>query len=154
MKKNNVLRVVLIILIGFTVLFIWGNSVLGRDASTQQSDDVRSFLQNAVDLLGLPWQVTAQVVRKTAHFLLFFLLGTEITLYRLCGRKLDRRDISSILCCVFSVAFLDETIQIFSKRGPAITDVWLDVSGGVTAMLLVFALYYLIAACRRKRGRG
>lgn len=154
MKKNNLLRIALIILIVLTVLFIWGNSVLGRDASTQQSAGVRGFLQNVVDLLGLPWQVTTQVVRKAAHFLLFFLLGTEITLYRLCGRKLDRRDISSILGGVFTVAFLDETIQIFSKRGPAIPDVWLDISGGVTAMLLVFALYYLIVACKRKHGKG
>lgn len=154
MNKNRLLRIVLIVLMVMTIAFIWGNSLLGRQASTEHSDTVRGFLQKIAELLGLQWTLTIPMVRKAAHFLLFFLLGTEWTLYRLCGRQLNRQDVGSILSGVFTVAFLDETIQVFSKRGPLITDVWLDISGGVTAMLLVFALYYLINACKKKRGRG
>lgn len=154
MKRNKIWRTLLLIFIVLTILFIWSNSIFGREASSRQSGWVREFLQNTFDLLGIPVQVTEHAVRKLAHFLLFFLLGTETTLYALCGRQLDRRGIGNILGVVFAVAFLDETIQIFSGRGPAITDVWLDISGGVTALVLVIALHYLIAACRRKRGRG
>lgn len=153
MKASKLLRAVLLILIICTVLFIWAHSCLGKEASSAQSGWVRDFLQNLVDLLGLPVQVTSHVTRKLAHFLEFFLLGLEVTLYGICGRALDRHDVVWIPGTVFLVAFMDETIQIFSGRGPAIADVWLDIAGGVTAMLLVFALYYLASACKRKRGR-
>ncbi len=153
MKVNKLLRIVLLLLIICTILFIWTQSCLGKDASSAQSSWVRQFLQNAVDLLGLPIEVTVHATRKLAHFLEFFLLGLEVTLYGICGRTPDRHDIVWMPGTVFLVAFMDETIQIFSGRGPAITDVWLDIAGGVTAMLLVFAFYYLVAACKRKRGR-
>ncbi len=151
MKKNKLLRAVLLILIVCTVVFIWTQSCLGRTASSTQSGWVRDFLQNTADLLGLPIQVNEHTVRKLAHFLEFFLLGVEVTLYGVIGGKPDRRDVLWMPGTVFLVAFMDETIQIFSKRGPAIADVWLDIAGGITAMLLVFALYYLVSACKRKR---
>jgi len=153
MKRNKFLRIVLLILIVCTIAFIWGQSCLGKDASSAQSGWVRAFLQNVVDLFGLPLQVTSHFTRKLAHFLEFFLLGLEVTLYGIAGGTLDRHDVLWIPGSVFLVAFADETIQIFSGRGPAIADVWLDIAGGVTAMLLVFAIYYLIAACKRKSGR-
>ncbi len=153
MKKNKILRAFLLILMVLTVLFIWGNSVLGREASSAQSGWVRAFLQSLVDLLGLSIEVTMHGVRKLAHFLEYFVLGTEMTLYALCGHKLDRHSIGGVLGTVFAVAFLDETIQVFSNRGPMITDVWLDFGGAVTALLLVAALQYLIDACKRKRSR-
>lgn len=154
MKKKTVGQVILLVLMVITVLLIWGNSLVGRDASMHQSDVVSGFFQNLAQLLGLSTVISSQVIRKTAHFLAFFLLGTEATLYCLCGRKPDRYDLGKIIGFVFITAFLDETIQVFSGRGPMITDVWLDIAGGVTAMLLVFALYSLINVCKRKRGKG
>ncbi len=150
MTKNKILRLLLLILIILTLLFIWFNSLQGREDSSLQSSRVRVFCQQVLDLLGIPIALTDHLVRKMAHFLEFFLLGMEMTLYGIAKRALTRRDISDIVMILFGSAFVDETIQIFSGRGPAISDVWLDVSGGITAMLLVFALYYLIAACRRR----
>ena len=153
MKKNKLLRILLIVLIICTVAFIWSQSCLGKTASSSQSGWVREFLQNMVDTLGLRIQIEELVVRKLAHFLEFFVLGLEVTLYGIIGGKPDRNDVLWMPGTVFLIAFADETIQIFSKRGPAIADVWLDIAGGVTAMLLVFALYYLISACKRTGGK-
>lgn len=153
MKRNKLLRIILLIFIVCTVLFIWSQSCLGKTASSSQSGWVRDFLQNAADLFGLPIQVNEHTVRKLAHFLEFFVLGVEVTLYGIIGGKPDRHDVLWMPGSVFLIAFMDETIQIFSKRGPAVADVWLDIAGGVTAMLLVFALYYLISAYKRKRGK-
>lgn len=150
MKKSKIFRVILVVLMALTLLLIWGNSLVGKDASMHQSNVVSGFFQNLAQLLGLSVLVSAQVVRKTAHFVAFFLLGTEATLYSMCGKKPVRRDLGRICVFIFGTAFLDETIQVFSGRGPQITDVWLDAAGGITAMLVVFALYYLITVCKRK----
>ncbi len=152
MKKKKLLRAILLILIVCTIAFIWGNSLLGKEASGQQSGWVREFLQNVADLLGLRVTVDEYVVRKLAHFLEFFLLGLEVAWFGVCKHKPDRRDLVDMFAAVFTVAFLDETWQIFSGRGPAIADMWLDISGGIAAMLLFFALYYL-ASCKKTRSR-
>ena len=36
----------------------------------------------------------------------------------------------------FFVAFIDETIQIFSGRGPQIRDVWVDLLGASIGLLI------------------
>ena len=42
------------------------------------------------------------------------------------------------------VALLDETVQIFSDRGPAISDVWIDVLGYFVANILVYLIAFLV----------
>lgn len=44
------------------------------------------------------------------------------------SRLLHGRMLTSVRFA-FYIAFIDETIQIFSGRGPQIADVWLDVFG-------------------------
>ena len=46
------------------------------------------------------------------------------------------------------VAFLDETIQIFSGRGPMVSDIWIDLAGGVFGSLIIDSLLCLL---KRKR---
>jgi VanZ family protein len=41
-------------------------------------------------------------------------------------------------------AALDETIQIFSKRGNSVLDVLLDISGGASAMLVICIVYIIL----------
>lgn len=150
MNKRKIWRSVLLVLIILTVLFIFSHSVVAKSTSLQQSGWVRTWLQSGLDALHIPLNLTSHLVRKIAHFVEFFILGAELTCYRMCGRKLGRQDITGVLCTVFAVAFADETIQIFSARGPAIADVWLDVLGGAVAMLVVFAIHYLALALRKK----
>ena len=47
--------------------------------------------------------------------------------------------------------FIDETIQIFSGRGSAIRDVWLDFSGAAAAILILAAIRVLFS--RRQSAR-
>ena len=47
-------------------------------------------------------------------------------------------------------AISDEIHQIFSGRGPRVTDVLIDFSGAVCGILLIHGIAYLIA--RRKKG--
>ena len=154
MKKRKVWRVLLSVLLGLTVLFIWSNSLRGREASSEQSGWVLQFLQGILDGLGISLSLTVHFVRKAAHFTEYFLLGVQAALYGCVVTGVNRRRVWDMCCAIGGVAFLDETIQIFSQRGPAIADVWLDMAGGAVGLILCFALYFLIVSCRRKKRRG
>ncbi|CDF57708.1 VanZ family protein [Thermobrachium celere] len=68
------------------------------------------------------------IVRKNAHFILFFLLGLIAYLY-LDHTKLKNKLIFSLLLC-FIYAVLDEIHQYFVPgRGPKFTDVLIDTTG-------------------------
>ena len=80
-------------------------------------------------------------VRKLAHVAEYAVLGLLVcktaSCYRLCGS----RRTSVCLCFLgFFVGFLDESLQILSRRGPAIADVWLDAAGFAVGYLCLFFL--------------
>ena len=57
------------------------------------------------------------------------------TAFSQLGRgKWAKRALTTLLVA-FAVAFLDETIQIFTGRGPMIQDVWIDLSGAALGSL-------------------
>ena len=54
----------------------------------------------------------------------------------------------NVLFSGFTVAFFDETIQIFSGRGPMIADMWIDLGGFVCGSLITAAI--VIPVMRRR----
>ena len=55
------------------------------------------------------------------------------------SRLLHGRMLTSVRYA-FYIAFIDETIQIFSGRGPQIADVWLDVFGACCGTVIISLL--------------
>ena len=51
-------------------------------------------------------------------------------------------------------ALTDETIQIFTGRGPQVQDVWLDFAGGAAGLLVMLALWALLRGVLRSRRRA
>lgn len=111
------------------ILFIWGHSLLPRDLSSQES----GFLLELLTLLFGSWRISHHVLRKVAHFVEYFLLGTAL---RLSGA---RPSLLRTLNGGLLVAFMDETLQIFSGRGSSVADIWLDLSGVLVGALLTLA---------------
>lgn len=104
---------------------------------------VRPFLE----LFTGTGNVTEHLVRKLAHFTEFSILGVEAGfVFGFYLRERSSNMWSALLKAVASCAFaalIDETIQVFSGRGPAITDVWIDTAGallGAAIVLLVISL--------------
>ena len=131
-------KTIYIILFCLILLFIWGNSILSREVSGAIS-------QFIADLFGGEHGATEEghhFVRKLAHFSEFAALGAVYWL--LVGEYTTdraRRVLSSAFVGIF-VPLTDETIQIFSGRGPLITDVWIDAAGYLTGVVLaVFAIF-------------
>ena len=91
-------------------------------------------------------------LRKIGHFVEFAILGTEVALFVLFFARKLRYGIFSL---IFSplVALFDETIQIFSNRGPSITDVWIDTAGFISFGALVYLLYFTVIFTKKKLGK-
>ena len=88
-------------------------------------------------------------VRKLAHFTEFFILGTELSGLLWLER---RRSVQSYLNIWFAgelCALLDETVQIFSGRGPSVADVGLDTAGATCGIFLLLGIRVLCGKVRR-----
>ena len=96
------------------------------------------LLEPVLEMVVGEGNVTEFLVRKLAHFTEFFVLGLELLTFFAYRKPLFPQAFLLALTHGFFAAFLDETIQIFSGRGPMIQDVWLDVCGfavGASLML-------------------
>lgn len=137
MKKQNKSRNVLMALLLLTVVLIWGQSVLPVPMSNSESKAVTEQIVKPVETAVTgKTSATNNVVRKYAHAIEFLVLGVEMML--LCGTK-GKPSYAAFSYCG-AIALLDETIQIFSGRGPAIADVWIDLlgaAGGIAAVCLI-----------------
>lgn len=140
-KQRN--KKILIVLIVFTLAFIFGNSLIDRENSSKESSWVLVLVQPFLEFFVGRGNVTEHLVRKLAHFSEFALLGFELCLFfQIQAGTLQKAVLLSVSHGLFS-ALTDETVQIFSHRGPQIQDVWLDTAGAVfgvciTLLLLLF----------------
>ena len=134
MKKT---RKVLLIIILVTIAVIWGQSMLNMEDSSTESSWVMNLVTPVLEIFVGRGNVTEFIVRKIAHFTEYFVLGLELELY-LKRKWLLAAGVG------FVVAFMDETIQMFSGRGPLISDVWLDFFGCITAVAVVGCVMWII----------
>lgn len=147
MKKTSKFLLILILL---TLGFIWGNSILPAEVSDSISNPVLNFVRRVVGL-GLPetgsalW-ISPHLIRKLAHASEFLVLGLEAALL---ARNQFRRFASHLLLFGLGVGMLDETIQLFSSgRSCQVSDVWIDFSGYLLGILL---MWLICKAFRRTR---
>ena len=154
MRKVEKLEKLLAVFIVLTLIFIWGQSVMDRELSSEESGFVMRLVTPVLELIVGKGRVTEHLVRKIAHFCEYALLGAEMSLFFAGKRRRKREGLLLAMAHGLFVAFVDETIQIFSGRGPAITDVWIDFAG-ITAggIFLLDVLIVWIHAARRRKTR-
>ena len=143
-KKTRI--IIFGIILALTLAFIWGNSMLSKEASGAISHLL-------ADLLGGEQGSTDEghyLLRKAGHFCEFAFLGV---IFQLFVRELTgdsaRRVLASALVGV-SVPLIDETIQIFSNRGYALPDVWIDISGYALGTSLAILALWAVHLLRKK----
>lgn len=149
MKKQKTWIVIISIIIVANIVFIWGNSLKSRSESQLLSLGVLQFIRPFLDAIFSPENVTDHLVRKLAHFTEFGALGVEFVLLTILLKKVR---LQSILNCLFAgliVALTDETIQLFSARGSQVSDVWLDFSGVVTGVMIIWLIFTLVNATKK-----
>ena len=139
-----------LLIMAATLGCIWQQSTLPPASSSEVSGGVLALLSplfGGSD--GVIGAFLSRYIRKIAHFTEYAILGLEGEAF-LAGRR-------SVAATAASVAFgalagaVDETIQIFTGRGPSFFDVLIDLSGYVSAILAVRAIVALIAWKDQKR---
>ena len=145
MKLKRICAVAAILIL----IFIWGNSFFPKSVSSDLSIWVMSLISKVVtgDLSAQGSVSDAGVLRKVAHFTEFFAFGTAISVYVRMTVSDKRTRILALSLLGMLVALFDETIQIFSGRGPQVSDIWIDIAGYTLGVLVVAAVVTL----RRKK---
>ncbi len=127
---------------------IWGNSLLPPEISGEMSRFVASLL-GGTDSGG----EANLFVRKAAHFLEFAALGASFALLsRTYEWDRHKRALSQAFVGIF-VPLCDESIQMFTRRGPSLSDVWIDIAGYTTGAVITLAVCFLIEKNKTEKSR-
>lgn len=124
---------ILSVLMGLTLLFIWGQSMVPAGLSSRESSRFVDMVNGLISAAGSSFSVTDHMVRKTAHFLEYAVLGAETALRNKWkfvvspGRSGKNPETVFFWICV---PVIDELIQYFTPgRACMIRDVLLDICG-------------------------
>ena len=150
MKRRRFWLGLLALLILLTLGFIWGNSMKSIPESQAMSLSLLSRIKPLLDAIFGPDRITDHIIRKTAHFCEFALLGAELRLLFLLLRQRGLQGSANSLFAGLAAAVADEAIQIFSQRGSRVADVVLDFSGVFFGALVIVLIAFL---CGRRRER-
>jgi len=154
-RTTNIFKYSLLVLIVLTLTFIFSRSFMSREESSEESESVSGWLSEIISPETGFGSFFYDNIRKIAHFVEFGALGAELTLYALLFLKLSYKiSLPLTQLSAFFAAFIDETIQIFSNRGPMIADVWLDLFGSLTCSGVTLGIYFLIKTICDKKRRG
>lgn len=123
------------------------------DLSSEESGRMLKILYPILSKILPDKVVTDHLIRKCAHFSEYAVLGMELSgLFSISKRRLFKDGMVFLPAWLsgFLIAFIDETIQIFSSgRGAMIADVWLDSMGALTGILLILLMKKILK--RRSR---
>ena len=141
---KRMFSVLLALVILLTVAFIFYNSSLPPEQSSQQSGAVGGIIAEIIPPETELGGFIQKYIRKIAHFTEYGLLGIELAIF--CVLFTERKFLFSLRALFFAgaVALVDESIQIFSKRGPSVSDIWIDIGGYVFFSLLALAVMAVI----------
>ena len=82
------------------------------------------------------------IVRKTAHFLEFFILGASLTVISfIIEKKFLSPWIFMPMFFTLAAAVADEFVQSFTGRTSLVSDIVIDFSGGFSGILLITIIY-------------
>lgn len=149
MKQLTLPRAILLLLILATLCFIFLRSMKAPADSAAESDKVRDFLEDVLPPDSETTDFVLTNVRKIAHFSEFGLLGILTVLFAATYRP-HAVFVGRWLVFGFFAAFFDETIQMFTSRGPAIADVWIDVGGYIFYSLLTLLILTPVLLIRKR----
>ena len=142
--KNKKLWILCLLVLAQTA-FIWCNSMASVEDSGAFSGGIMLFIKNFIDPGDrLDPEFFHHIIRKTAHFTEFFLLGM---LYTFVRRQIHfPKRASFALLAPFAglfTAVCDEWIQSYTGRGSSVRDVMLDFAGVLCAVVVVEMLFCL-----------
>ena len=157
LKRHAKLLISLLLI--FQMLFIFAMSSFGSDSSNAQSSQVIQILHQVFPSLsshtsGLDASALAFIVRKTAHFTEYAILGLLFSFFyrQILPQKNGLRLFVLAILSSFLYACTDEIHQLFVPgRSGQFTDVLVDTLGAFCGCLLLLAIRRLRKAWRAHR---
>lgn len=147
---NNWARGLLTGTVVLFILFIFLNSSLPAQQSSTISGGAVEEINALLRRIGVSWEVTDHMVRKTAHFLEFMGLGILLFLAMRSHSPRPAHHFFTGLFIGLAVPVSDEFLQLFVEgRSGQVSDVMLDFSGFAAGTLIFFMIFFL--ATRKKR---
>ena len=150
LNLRKVSQISLIVLMIATLAFIFIQSMLSPETSSAESDAAGDIIAEIIPPETPPGEYVQNNLRKIGHFVEFAILGLEVTLYVILFLRRIPYAVGALVLSPL-VALFDETIQIFSGRGPMISDVWIDVLGFVSSTAVVYAIFFVFTAIQKGR---
>lgn len=138
-KCKKIAQIVLLLLIISTVASIFIQSTKSQKESTEDSDKVGEIIEEIIPPETAVGGYVQDNIRKLAHFTEFFILGLEVSLYVALFLPSLKMMILSYIFGIL-IASADETIQIFSGRGPAVKDVMIDFLGFIVSTVIIYTV--------------
>lgn len=151
-KRLLIARIVMTVLSAGAVCFIFGNSLMNAEDSSEFSEGVLEMLNRLLCSLRIDFELDSFTVRKAAHFTEFALLGALLcsTAYLYLFKRLRSALIAMTLGALTAVC--DELIQTMSEgRACQISDMLIDTSGVLTGTLIVLLMVTLIIRIKKNK---
>jgi len=136
-------------IVTLTLIYIWSNSLLSIEQSSQQSGKVLDIVEVVFNTPPLDTDENQHVIRKIAHAVEFGLLGFEMVLLLILTYKMRWQNIMNIMFVGLAAATIDETLQIFSGRGSMVSDVDLDFGGLLIGVSVGYILSVLTQGIKK-----
>ncbi len=136
--KGKVVYYIVLSLLCLALTFIYVNSCLPWETSSAESDAVSRPIADATSEESF----LVKNLRKIAHFVEFGALGVLSAMLFMYEKEKRKRFHALIIFGLLS-GFIDESIQLLSKRGSSTLDIWLDFSGFVFFSLLTLGIFML-----------
>lgn len=143
--KNAPLSVrILLVTVSLTVLSFFVQSALPPTLSSAESDAVSGFFSLIIPENTVIGGFIHDNIRKIGHFCEYGLLGIQLALFAHFSETKNKANLTlRFTAFALFVALCDETVQIFSGRGPQISDVWLDFFGFCTFGAISYGIIFL-----------
>ncbi len=153
MTKKTILLIVITAVLACTAFFIFYNSLLSGTVSNQKSGVIVELIRPIIDPDGRMATYEIQyIVRKTAHFSEFLLLGASLTAVALIlSKKIFSPWLFMPMFFTLATAVADEYVQSFTGRSSLVSDIVIDFSGGFCGIVLTVAVFAVIRLIKRKR---
>ena len=137
MKKNNI---ILGILIAVWICVIWGHSMQPATVSDGESGKFLTFFASFIPFLANN-DDGMYIIRKSAHFTEYGILGVLLCMQFSTYVKGLLKRFGNPAMCALSVAFIDETIQLFVEgRSGQVSDIWIDLAGASLGIIITLAI--------------
>lgn len=162
--KTRTRTVVFLVLIIIECVVIFCFSHQEGDDSSNESGRIVEIISNIIPFIKnmqepdktiFKEEVLSLVVRKTAHFSIYAILGIlAMNLVLSTDKKFFKNTIIALsFCCIYAIT--DEIHQLFIQgRSGKITDVLIDTAGAFTGILLVILITKIYRKVKYKQGEN